>query len=267
MKTIAVINLKGGVGKTMTTLSLASEFNKRYGKKVLVCDNDPQANATKFFECHDYDQPGMDEIMKGDIRMHDQMDDIIYYTAYNGIDLIPSNLNLEDANAELMTNAVEEQNTRLKNALQLVQDDYDICIIDCPPGIGINVINALCAADDVIVPLKIDKNALDGMEELMEIIEEIRGFNPALQAVRCLVTMYCHDPMIDAGCEVLKRSNYDCFDIKIRYSPKVVGATFWRAFISDYSSNCAAAVDYRRLAKEVMGGECNAKTFGSLEAE
>ncbi len=262
MKTIAVINLKGGVGKTTTTLSMAHELSRRYEKKVLIVDNDPQANCTKFFGFHDYDSPSMEDVMKEpsgtwNIRK------ALCTTTVNGIDLIPSNLNLEDASAELMTNKTDEQNTKLCRALEPLASEYDFCIIDCPPGIGLNVINALCAADDVIIPIKIDKNALDGMEELMEIVDEVRDFGTATCDVHCLVTMYQRDPMIDAGCVTLAYSSYPCFETKVRHSAKVVGATFWRDFIAEYSPRCAASVDYRKVVKEYLaiieeGGDADA---------
>lgn len=248
MRNIAVINLKGGVGKTMTTLSMAYELVRRQGKKVLICDLDPQANVTKFFNEHDYDNRSMEHIF----RFPDMDARECICSPGTGIDIIPSNLNLEDAVTDLMLDKSQEQNTKLRTSLIPLKGEYDFCIMDCPPGIGLNVINALCAADDVIVPIKIDKHALDGMEELMEIVEEIKAFNPQMDSVRCLVTMYRNEPMIVGGCKAIETSRYDCFDTKIRYSPKVIGSTFCQEFISQYSCRCSAAIDYRRLVVEYL---------------
>lgn len=250
MRKIAVINLKGGVGKTMTTLSMAYELSHRHNKKVLVCDLDPQANATKFFNVHDYDAMSMEHVFgKKDISLTE----CITFTDYSPfVDIVPSNLNLEDAVTNLMLDKTQEQNTKLRNALLPLESKYDFCIMDCPPGIGLNVINALCAADDVIVPIKVDKHALDGMEELMDIVDEIKAFNPDMDKIRCLITMHRNEPMIVGGCEVIRRSRYDHFDTYIRYSPKVTESTFSSKFIAEYSCNSGAAVDYRRMVCEYM---------------
>lgn len=257
MRKIAVINLKGGVGKTMTALSMAHEMAVRHKKHVLVCDLDPQANATKFFEKHNYDSLSMEDVFRN--PEFDFKKCILSVTEH--IDIVPSNLNLEDAVTELMLDKQQEQNTKLGRVLGLVDEAYDFCLMDCPPGIGLNVINALCAADDVIIPIKIDKHALDGMEELVEIVEEIKAFNPDMESVRCLITMYQRDPMVIGGHEAIKKSRYSCFRTVIRYSPKVVGSTFHREFIADYSCRCAAAIDYHRMVDEYMdmiGGERHA---------
>lgn len=258
MRKIAVINLKGGVAKTTTVLNLAYELAHRHERKVLVCDLDPQANATKFFAKHSYDAPGMEQVFRfpGEVDLRECI-----CPCFSGMDIIPSNLNLDDAVTELMTDKTQEQNTVLKNVLLPIKNEYDFCIMDCPPGIGLNVINALCAADDVIIPIKIDKHALDGMEELMDVVDEIKAFNPMLKTARCLVTMYRNEPMIVGGCLALEKSRYDCFETRIRYSPKVVGSTFCREFIGVYSCRSSAAVDYRRMAVEYMniiGGEAHA---------
>lgn len=248
MRKVAVINLKGGVGKTMTALNMARELAHRHKKHVLICDLDPQANATKFFEKHSYENRSMEDVFRdpeADFRK-------CIFSATKHIDIVPSNLNLEDAVTELMMDKHQEQNTKLESVLRSVEGEYDFCLMDCPPGIGLNVINALCAADDVIIPIKIDKHALDGMEELMEIVEEIKAFNPGMKSVRCLITMYQKEPMVIGGHEAIKKSQYSCFQTVIRYSPKVVGSTFHREFIADYSCRCGAAIDYHRMVDEYL---------------
>ncbi len=256
MKKIALINLKGGVGKTTTTLNMAYELANRHDKRVLICDLDPQANVTKFFGVHDYDSPSMEHIFRfPDFDLRECI-----CLSPSGINIIPSNLNLEDAVTELMMDDSEEQNTKLRDYLAPIENEYDFCIMDCPPGIGLNVLNALCAANDVIVPIKIDKHALDGMEELMEIVDEIKAFNRQMETVRCLVTMFRNEPMIVGGCKAIEMSQYECFDTRIRYSPKVVGSTFHSEFISEYSCRCSAAIDYRRMVQEYL------KSGGGLDA-
>ena len=118
--------------------------------------------------------------------------------------------------------------TRLKEVLDQVEDRYDYCFIDCPPGVGINVLNVLAAANDVIIPIKADKNALDGMEELTEVIEEVRPYNLGLSLVKCLVTMFTNDIEVVKGEEALQKSTYSTFYTHIRHSKKVNAWTFER---------------------------------------
>lgn len=130
---------------------------------------------------------------------------------------------------------------------------YDYCLIDCPPGVGINVLNALAAADDVIIPIKADKNALDGMEELTEVIEEIRPYNPGLSLVKCLVTMFTNDISVVKGEEALRKSEYSTFNTHIRYSKKVVDWTYEkRKSLIETTPRSAATRDYKSLAAEYI---------------
>lgn len=126
-------------------------------------------------------------------------------------------------------------------------------LIDCPPGVGINVLNALAAADDVIIPIKADKNALDGMEELTEVIEEIRPYNPGLSLVKCLVTMFTNDISVVKGEEALQKSEYSTFNTHIRYSKKVVDWTYEkRKSLIETTPRSAATRDYKSLAAEYI---------------
>ena len=137
--------------------------------------------------------------------------------------------------------------------LDQVEEQYDYCLIDCPPGVGINVLNALAAADDVIIPIKADKNALDGMEELTEVIEEIRPYNPGLSLVKCLVTMFTNDISVVKGEEALRKSEYSTFNTHIRYSKKVVDWTYEkRKSLIETTPRSAATRDYKSLAAEYI---------------
>lgn len=121
------------------------------------------------------------------------------------------------------------------------------------PAVGINVLNALAAADDVIIPIKADKNALDGMEELTEVIEEIRPYNPGLSLVKCLVTMFTNDISVVKGEEALQKSEYSTFNTHIRYSKKVVDWTYEkRKSLIETTPRSAATRDYKSLAAEYI---------------
>lgn len=187
MRTAAVVNLKGGVGKSTTAINMALIMSQVHGKKVLLIDNDFQAAVTKFFEKHSYDALSMEEVLRNPILF---AQDVIVPSGRWGLDIIPSNMNLVAAADDLITDKDGDQMGRIRHVLNQVEEDYDYCIIDCHPGVGIEVLNALAAAEDIIIPIKADKNALDGMEELDDIIQEIRPYNEKLESVRCLVTMY-----------------------------------------------------------------------------
>lgn len=251
MRTVAMINLKGGVAKTTTSINMAMIMNNIHNKKVLLVDNDTQANASKFFGVCDYEKSSMEDILREstvDIR------NIIQHTVVEGLDIVPANMNLDTAAVELLLNQTEEQNTKLRNALEQVKDDYDFCIIDCPPGIGINVINALTVADDIVVPVKIDKHALDGMQDLEDIIVEVKAnFNSDLKLMACLITMYRNNPVNVSGEQILRDSEYATFDTHIRYSEKVNELSFQEGkSILEFSPRSAAAKDYKAFVNEYL---------------
>ena len=239
MRTAAVVNLKGGVGKSTTAINLALIMATVYKYRVLLVDNDIQANVSKFFGVHSYDYKSMENVLRDTDTM---AEDVIRSSGRVGLDIIPANMNMDAAAVDLM-----------KDVLDQVEEQYDYCLIDCPPGVGINVLNALAAADDVIIPIKADKNALDGMEELTEVIEEIRPYNPGLSLVKCLVTMFTNDISVVKGEEALRKSEYSTFNTHIRYSKKVVDWTYEkRKSLIETTPRSAATRDYKSLAAEYI---------------
>lgn len=251
MRTAAVVNLKGGVGKSTTAINMALIMSQVHGKKVLLIDNDFQTAVTKFFEKHSYDALSMEEVLRNPILF---AQDVIVPSGRWGLDIIPSNMNLVAAADDLITDKDGDQMGRIRHVLNQVEEDYDYCIIDCHPGVGIEVLNALAAAEDIIIPIKADKNALDGMEELDDIIQEIRPYNEKLESVRCLVTMYTKDIDVIKGEEALRNSKYDVFNTHIRYSKKVTAWTYENGqSLLETTPRSAATRDYKNLVLEYMG--------------
>ncbi len=250
MRTAAVVNLKGGVAKSTTAINMALILTTIHKKRVLLVDNDIQANVSKFFSVHSYDYKSMEDVLRDEEAI---AEDVIRSSGRYGLDIIPANMNMDAAAVDLMLDQEASQLTRLREVLDQVEDRYDYCFIDCPPGVGINVLNALAAANDVIIPIKADKNALDGMEELAEVIEEIRPYNPGLSLVKCLVTMFTNDIDVVKGEEALQKSEYSTFNNHIRFSKRVNSWTYEKGkSLVEVTPRSAATKDYKNLVLEYM---------------
>ena len=190
MKTISIINLKGGVAKTLTADSMAHVLATFHNKRVLLVDNDKQGNTSKAFGVHSYDDKSISDVLTA--RRLDPRE-VIKKTRFQNIDVMPANMTLIRANMEVLMDSTRPQQTRLRSALNTIaaENFYDFCIIDNAPDINISTINALVASDDVIIPIKIDKYAFDGLEELKEQIEDTRDdLNPRLRLAGCLITCF-----------------------------------------------------------------------------
>ena len=163
-------------------------------------------------------------------------------------------MHLLTANLAVIKDEEIDQATILKNALEEVADAYDYCIIDCPPDINISVINALVAADEVIIPIKIDGYAFDGMEELEQQIENAKQLNPKLKFRGCLVTMFYNRDVCRQGEDYLQNQRYPVFSTHIRRTEKADEVTFTNLSLMEYSPRSGAARDYKTFVKEYLEG-------------
>ena len=253
MKVISLLNLKGGVAKTFTAVNMAYELYRR-GYKVLLLDNDKQGNLSKAYGRYDAESVApITKLLSGEWQAAAEL---IQRTDYEGIDIIPANMSLMGATWQLTTEETGNQIERYKRLVQMdaVGAYYDYCIIDNPPDIGLNVVNALTITDEVIVPVKIDEWALEGLDILADQIEDAKQFNPALRLLGVLVTAYQNTDGEAAGREWLEaeKESYSLLGV-IRYSGKVAESTFLFKPIYEYSPCCGAAQDYKKFVTRYTG--------------
>jgi chromosome partitioning protein len=250
MKTIAVINMKGGCAKTTTTVNMAYILANDYGKKVLLIDNDKQGNLSKACGVWSDSKPSIADMLTG----QEHITDILQAGPVADIAVIPANMHLLTANLAVIKNEKINQATILADELEQVKDIFDYCIIDCPPDINISVINALVAADEVIIPIKIDGYAFDGMDELEEQINNAKKLNPRLRLKGCLVTMFYNRDVCRQGEMWLQNQRYPVFKTHIRRSEKADEVTFSNQSLIQYSPRSGAARDYKEFVKEYLEG-------------
>ena len=261
MRVISLLNLKGGVGKTFTVVNMAYELYRR-GFKVLLLDNDKQGNLSKAYGRYNSEAVApVTKLLSGNWKYHEDFigtcNDLIRPTDYNGIDIISSNMSLFGAVWNLTKEESDSQIWRYKKLMDLphVNGYYDYCIIDNPPDIGLNVINALAVTDEVIVPVKIDEDALEGLDIVAEQVEEAETFNNNLFIQGVLVTVFQGTDGETAGLEWIEKEGvYDVLGV-IRYSKKVSENSFMRKPIYEYSPCCGAAQDYKRFVTQYTGLE------------
>ena len=249
MKTISIINLKGGCAKSTTAINTAALLAMKHKKRVLLIDNDPQGNTSQFFGAYD------ENTLCGSAEILINKEPSNIWKVLEGVNLIDANMTLLEADNQVRS-SMERQDNRLAAFLEKKAADYDYCIIDNPPAILMCTINALCASDEVIIPVTLDNWALDGVEVITRQIEALHTLNQKLKIAGILLTNY-KKSIENEMAEKWLRENcpYKVFDTRIRHSEKAVAATYYKEPLEKYSPRSAAAVTYRKFVKELQETE------------
>ena len=246
---IAIANQKGGVGKTTTAINLSACLAEA-GKRVLMLDCDPQGNATSGLGVN----KNTAEITSYDILIGEATaEEAIVHTEYDGLDIIPSNINLSGAEIELI--GVEQNEYILQKQIYTLRDRYDFIIIDCPPSLNMLTVNAMTTADTVLVPIQCEYYALEGLSQLIHTINLVnKRLNPRLKMEGVVFTMY--DARTNLSLQVvenvkanLKQTIYKTI---IPRNVRLAEAPSHGMPINVYDSRSAGAESYRLLAEEVI---------------
>lgn len=248
-KIICVFNQKGGVGKTTTIVNLASGLG-RNKKSVLVVDIDPQGNASSGLGV---DKSSLEATVYELFLGLSDLDSVLKETSSKNVSILPARSSLAGIEVELVN--LENRETRLKTALDQIKDKYDFILIDCPPSLGLLSINALVAADSVLIPIQAEYYALEGVSQLMDTIELIRGsLNPDLEVEGVLISMFDgrNNLSIEVVEEVKKYFKSKVFKSIVPRNIRVAEAPSYGQSVIDYDEKSKGAEAYMRLAKELI---------------
>ena len=246
---IACANQKGGVGKTTTVVSVAS-YLAIEGLRVLLVDMDPQGNATSGLGIDkDAIEVSVYDILLGDLGAAAA----VLGTSIEGLAILPSNRSLAGAEVELVPNSGRER--RLKRVLDEMRDEYDFILVDCPPSLGLLTVNALTAADSVLIPLQCEYYALEGLSQLLATIDLIRGhLNPSVSLKGVVLTMHDGRTSLsaDVSAEVRRHLGDQVFEAVVPRSVRLAEAPSYGQPIARYSPSSRGARAYQALTAELL---------------
>ena len=248
-RAIAIANQKGGVGKTTTSINLSATLAEK-GKKVLVIDTDPQGNTTSGFGLNKNQLDNtIYELLIGECSV----EDALYKDVVDGVDIIPSNVNLAAVEVELID--MEDKEFILRRAVDSIRDNYDFIIIDCPPSLSMLTINAMTTANTVLVPIQCEYYALEGLSQLIHTVNLVKErLNNDLEMDGVIFTMY--DSRTNLSMQVVENVkdhiNENVYKTIIPRNIRLAEAPSYGTPINLYDSKSSGAEAYRLLAEEVI---------------
>lgn len=248
---IAIANQKGGVGKTTTAVNLGACL-ATIGYRVLVCDLDPQGNASTGLGLNPHNmETSMYDVILNDLPI----EDCIEPSSVRNLFVAPASLDLAGAEIELVPAFSRE--LRLKRALEAVRDDFDFVLIDCPPSLGLLTVNGLAAADEVVVPVQCEYYALEGLGQLLRNVDLVqRNLNPSLEVSAIICVMYdARTKLSDQVVQEVRAHFGDkvCRNVVPRTVRLSEAPSFGQPIIA-FDPTSRGAIAYRELAKEISGG-------------
>lgn len=248
-KIIAFSNQKGGVGKTTTVLNVA-DYVARAGKKVLMIDIDPQGNLTSGYGI---DKNNIEFSLYDLVTGEAPFDKVVMHTAYDGLDILPCNMDLASLEVELA--GVPNRTLVLAKALKGHVENYDFVMIDCPPSLGVLTLNALCACDGVIVPIQSEFFALEGLSQLMNSIKLVKErVNPKIKVYGVVLTMYDGRSLMARQVteEIKKYFGAKVFGVPAPRNIKLCESPSFGVPISQHAPKSRGGVAYKEIAEEFL---------------
>lgn len=271
MKTIAIINNKGGVGKTASVTTIAHMLATLHNKRVLVVDLDPQGNTSSRYSEMDFFEifmaimerrQGNVELSIEDVLLHPELDihEAIKKTNYKNLDIIPSHLTLAEVEERLKADITSPQQFKLKSQLEKVADEYDYCLVDCSPSISILNINGLTAASEVYIPLRSDGDSCIGLAITRNLVETVAQYNPMLHIGGVFLTQYNNRKKVAKEVYGLLQQILPIYDIpllpiQIGMTKYLEENTFEQKPLLEMDSGkhkCSATLSYMKLTEYII---------------